>query len=92
MTAQRHFIVSEDGEDDAYGVAFRLGSVLVRAGITERYGISVRRIPGQRDLPTGWGMYLVDRMADKPTPAGLSLVTTVRHTRALVSELVALAA
>ncbi|MFJ1706218.1 hypothetical protein [Kitasatospora sp. NPDC088346] len=92
MTAHRHFMVSEDTEDDAYGIMFRLASVLVRAGITERYGKSVRRIPSQRHLPPGWGVYLVDRMADQPTPAGLALVTTVRHTRALAAELVALAA
>ncbi|WP_158515647.1 hypothetical protein [Kitasatospora sp. MBT63] len=53
MTAHRHFMVSEDTEDDAYGIMFRLASVLVRAGITERYGMSVRWIPSQRDLPPG---------------------------------------
>ncbi len=87
----RHFILSRDCEPDAYGVMFRLADVLVRAGITERYGMRVQRIPGRRAEPA-WGVYLVDRMADQPTPAGLSLVTTVRHTRALVVELVALAA
>ncbi|PYC87988.1 hypothetical protein C7C46_01970 [Streptomyces tateyamensis] len=88
---ERHFLLSRDDQDDAYAVAFRLGAVLARAGITERYGMQVQRIPGRRAEP-GWGVYLVDRMADQPTPAGLSLVTTVRHTRALVAELVGLAA
>ncbi|MFI8263703.1 hypothetical protein [Streptomyces sp. NPDC085665] len=89
---ERHFILSRDDQDDAYDTAFRLGAVLVRARITERYGMQVRRIAGQRDIPAGWGVYLIDREADRPTPAGLSLVTTVKHTSALVAELVALAA
>ncbi|WP_406113918.1 hypothetical protein [Kitasatospora purpeofusca] len=91
MTRERHFILSRDDQADAYNVAFRLGAVLARAGITDRYGMSVQRIPGRRTEPA-WGLYLVDREADRPTPAGLSLVTTVRHTRALVAELVGLAA
>ncbi|MEU8925490.1 hypothetical protein AB0D10_31930 [Kitasatospora sp. NPDC048545] len=88
---ERHFILSRDDQGDAYDTAFRLGAVLARARITERYGMQVQRIPVRRAEP-GWGVYLVDRMADQPTPAGLSLVTTVRHTHALVVELVALAA
>ncbi|WP_327073350.1 hypothetical protein OG196_15280 [Kitasatospora purpeofusca] len=65
--------------------------MLVSAGITERYGMRARPVPGTRANPA-FGVYLVDRMADQPTPAGLSLVTTVRHTRALVAEMVGLAA
>lgn len=53
--------------------------------------MSVQRIPGRRSDP-GRGVYLVDREADRPTSAGLALVTTVRHTRALVTESVGLAA
>ncbi|MEU9047232.1 MULTISPECIES: hypothetical protein [unclassified Kitasatospora] len=92
MTRERHFLLSRDDQADAYDVAFRLGGVLVRAGITERYGVSVQRIPGGRRAAPAWGVYLVDREADAPTPAGLALVTTVRHTSALVAELVGLAA
>ncbi|MER5863799.1 hypothetical protein [Kitasatospora sp. NPDC002040] len=92
VTRDRHFILSRDDQADAYDTASSLDAVLVRAGITERYGMSVQRIPGGRRAEVAWGLYLVDREADQPTPAGLALVTPVRHTRALVAELVALAA
>ncbi len=85
----RTFIVSRDDQDEAYEVAFRLAAVLVRYGITDRYGVAVRPCPSRQ---TGWGVHLVDRMPDLPYPARLTFVTVNGRRRALVAELFARAA
>ncbi|WP_327304718.1 hypothetical protein OG730_15025 [Streptomyces sp. NBC_01298] len=53
---------------------FRLAALLVSAGLTERYGVSTRRIVGSRG-DDGWGVYLTDRAPDQAPPVGLSFVS-----------------
>ncbi|MGW3229395.1 hypothetical protein [Kitasatospora sp. NPDC001095] len=86
------FVASRDDEDDAWSAAFRLGAVLRRHAITERYGIRVRRLPLCRVGGPAWGLYLVDRTPAEPVPTHLIYISGAWSTRALVVELLALAA
>ncbi|MGW6061713.1 hypothetical protein [Streptomyces sp. NPDC055189] len=78
-TAERRtFVDAVPEKDDAYSLAGRMAHVLRRAGITERYGVSVHRIPVSRG-DEGWGVYLTDRAPDQDPPAGLMFATPVRR-------------
>ncbi|MER6365044.1 hypothetical protein [Kitasatospora sp. NPDC001527] len=81
------FVVSCDGQADAYELMWRLARILVRAGAAERYGMQVRRIPGGRRAEPAWGVYLVDRKADQAAPT-----VTAQPARTLAAALAAAAA
>lgn len=66
----RTFVDGVTEREDTDVLAFRLAAVLTRAGLVDRYGVSVRRIPVSRS-EEGWGVYLADRMPDEDPPAGL---------------------
>ncbi|MFE7520554.1 hypothetical protein [Streptomyces halstedii] len=74
MSPARRFVDSRDDQDDAYALAFQLAPVLVRAGLTERYGEGVTRVRGT----ASWGVYLTDRTPELPPPAGLAFVSRPR--------------
>ncbi|GAA3856236.1 hypothetical protein GCM10023084_07660 [Streptomyces lacrimifluminis] len=61
----------------ADALAARMAAVLVRAQVTERFGVFVQRIPVSRD-EAGWGVYLADRMPDQEPPAGLTFGAPTR--------------
>lgn len=69
MNAQTRRFVA--GREDATALAARMAAVLVRAGLTERYGVSVHRIPVTRS-DEGWGVYLTDREPNQDPPVALS--------------------
>ncbi|MFJ4968669.1 hypothetical protein [Streptomyces sp. NPDC088755] len=56
--ATRAFILGREERDDAWTETQRFAAVLVRHRITDRYGVSVHKIPGRRGA---WGVYLTDR-------------------------------
>ncbi|MFJ2783665.1 MULTISPECIES: hypothetical protein [unclassified Streptomyces] len=62
------FVDGYDDRDSAYASAFRPARILVRARLSDRYGMSVHRMKG------GWGVYLTDRTPDRPAPATLRLL------------------
>lgn len=66
----RTFIDGTESRTDAYEAAADMARVLVRAGLTLRYGVSVHRIPISRD-ETGWGVWLTDRAPDQAPPVGV---------------------
>ncbi|MEV6076328.1 hypothetical protein AB0L80_14670 [Streptomyces sp. NPDC052069] len=81
---RRRFVDGYDERQDAAAVAFRLAAVLVRARLTERFGVSVHRIPVSQ-TSEGWGVYLTDREPDQAPPAVISFSTLARpelHRRA----------
>lgn len=85
MTAPRHVRTFVDGapeKDDAYALAFRMAHVLRRVGLTDRYSMSVHRIPVSRG-DEGWGVYLTDRA--RPGPARRSAVRDPYRPRAPTS-------
>ncbi|MEU8619958.1 hypothetical protein [Streptomyces sp. NPDC048623] len=55
-----------------------MASVLVKAGLTERYGVSVHRIPVSRG-DEGWGVWLTDRTPDQDPPKGLPFLPPARR-------------
>ncbi|MEU9008534.1 hypothetical protein AB0D12_01835 [Streptomyces sp. NPDC048479] len=73
----RTFVDGFEQRDDASANAARLAAVLVRARLTERFGVSVHRIPVSRS-DQGWGVYLTDREPDQEPPAVLSFGTLAR--------------
>lgn len=70
----RIFVLGHQERDSATADMFRLAAVLVRAGLTERYGVSTRRIVGSRS-DDGWGVYLTDRAPNQAPPVGLSFAS-----------------
>ncbi|MFG2147502.1 hypothetical protein ACGFRG_25450 [Streptomyces sp. NPDC048696] len=42
----------------------RLAAALRRTGMTDRYGVSVHRVPGRK----GWGVYVTDRTPELGPP------------------------
>ncbi|BAU83104.1 hypothetical protein SLA_2171 [Streptomyces laurentii] len=62
----RTFLDGYDFKPDAYDHAVRMAQVLVRAGLTKRYGVSVHRA-----AKVGWGVYLTDRTPDQAPPVGV---------------------
>ncbi|MFJ2131630.1 hypothetical protein ACIOMQ_12215 [Streptomyces sp. NPDC087845] len=77
-TETRTIVESAAREADAYNLAFRMARALRRAGITERYGVSVHPMPTAPRLVQGWGVYLTDRHPDQKPPAGLNLGSLAR--------------
>lgn len=75
--SRRRFVDGYDERRDASAVAARLAAVLVRAGITDRFGVSVHRIPVSRS-DEGWGVYLTGREPDQEPPAVISFGTLAR--------------
>ncbi|MFJ7588417.1 hypothetical protein ACIQZO_13730 [Streptomyces sp. NPDC097617] len=67
----RIFVLGHQERDAASADMFRLAAVIVRAGLADRYGVSTRRIVGNRG-DDGWGVYLTDRAPDQTPPDGLS--------------------
>ncbi|MEU3060631.1 hypothetical protein [Streptomyces subrutilus] len=61
----RAFVLGREDRDDAWTETQRLAAVLVRHRITDRYGVSVDKIPGRRGA---WGVYLTDRMPELGPP------------------------
>lgn len=76
-TSARRFVDSREERADADALAVRMAAVLVRAQLTERFGVFVPRIPVAR-LEEGWGVYLTDRMPDQEPPAGLTFRAPTR--------------
>ncbi|MFE5901107.1 hypothetical protein ACFQ67_27335 [Streptomyces sp. NPDC056488] len=76
---KRTFVDGVTEREDADVLAFRMAAVLTRAGLVERYGVSVRRIPVSRG-EEGWGVYLTDRMPSEDPPAGLRFTAPVHRT------------
>ncbi|GLW03719.1 hypothetical protein Slala05_73490 [Streptomyces lavendulae subsp. lavendulae] len=68
---RRVFVVGHQDRDSATADMFRLAAVLRRAGLVTRYGVSTRRIVGNRGND-GWGVYLTDRAPDQAPPVHLS--------------------
>ncbi|GAA2781607.1 hypothetical protein XF35_41485 [Streptomyces platensis subsp. clarensis] len=66
----RTFVDGVESKPDAYELAAGMAKILVRAGLTLRYGVSVHRIPISRG-DTGWGVWLTDRTPDQAPPAGV---------------------
>lgn len=62
----------------AYGRAVQMSAVLARAGLTERYGVTVHRIPVPRD-GEDWGVWLTDRAPDQDPPVGLPFLPPARQ-------------
>lgn len=77
-TEARSLVDTAPNQADAYGLAFRMARVLLRAGITERYGVSVHPMHTASRLIQGWGVYLTDRHPDQAPPAGLPGVVPAR--------------
>ncbi|SCE19795.1 hypothetical protein GA0115261_103718 [Streptomyces sp. OspMP-M43] len=77
-TEVRSIVDTAPNQADAYGLAFRMARVLRRAGITERYGVSVHPMRTATRLVQGWGVYLTDRYPDQAPPAGLPGLTLAR--------------
>lgn len=75
--SRRLFVDGYDERQDAAAVASRLAAVLVHARLTERFGVSVHRIPVSRS-DHGWGVYLTDREPDQEPPAAISFGTPAR--------------
>lgn len=73
----RRFVDSREERTDADALAARMAAVLVRAQLTERFGVFVHRIPVPRG-EEGWGVYLTDRMPDQEPPAGLTFGAPTR--------------
>lgn len=62
----RTFVLGREDRDDAFAEVQRLAAVLVRHRITERYGVSVHKVPGKRGA---WGAYLTDRTPELGPPS-----------------------
>ncbi|MFJ5707595.1 hypothetical protein [Streptomyces sp. NPDC093105] len=73
----RTFVDGYESKTDAYAHSMRMAQMLVRAGLTKRYGVSVHRIPVSRDSE-GWGVWLTDRTPDQAPPVGLPFLPPVR--------------
>ncbi|MEU7584452.1 hypothetical protein AB0B50_43515 [Streptomyces sp. NPDC041068] len=65
----RTFVLSREDRDDAFAEVQRLAAVLVRARITDRYGVSAHQVPGRR----AWGVYLTDRTPELGPPSLVAL-------------------
>ncbi|GAB7185954.1 hypothetical protein ATKI12_5785 [Kitasatospora sp. Ki12] len=88
---KRHFIAVRGTAAEAWELALRLGQVLVQAGVTERYGMQARKVPGTRS-DQAVGVYLVDRHPGESYPSSLTFITPTGESRRLPAELMALAA
>ncbi|MFE0701167.1 hypothetical protein [Streptomyces sp. NPDC058872] len=73
----RTFVDGFESKTDAYDHSMRMAQVLVRAGLTKRYGVSVHRIPVSRN-DEGWGVWLTDRTPDEDPPVGLPFMPPMR--------------
>ncbi|MEU1018508.1 hypothetical protein [Streptomyces sp. NPDC005898] len=65
VMAARTFVLGRDDRGDAWAETQRLAAVLVRHRITERYGVSVHKVPGRHGK---WGVYLTDRTPELGPP------------------------
>ncbi|MER5304609.1 hypothetical protein ABT039_34795 [Streptomyces lasiicapitis] len=65
----RTFVLGREDRADAFTEVQRLAAVLVRARITDRYGISTHKVPGQG----AWGVYLTDRTPELGPPSLVAL-------------------
>ncbi|MFE4610017.1 hypothetical protein ACFRK5_16960 [Streptomyces niveus] len=61
----RTFVLGHWTKNDATAELHRLAAVLVRAQITDRYGVSVHKVRGRRGA---WAVYLTDRTPELGPP------------------------